>query len=112
MTNMENFNTMEMWEKEKCDMLDNIKENNILDLKETKLFTLTDYSDYYDFHLKQLDNNHYDLYILKSKYPLKGNGTYESSNEKGYNEKEYINHMINYIKEKHEIDNIIWKHLI
>lgn len=28
MTNMENFNTMEMWEKEKCDILDNIKVEN------------------------------------------------------------------------------------
>ena len=89
-----------------------MEELNVLVLQEINLFKLTDYSDYYDFHLNKLDNGKYDLYILKSKYPLKGNGTYESSNENGYNEKEYVDYMIKYIKEKHEINNIIWKHLI
>lgn len=89
-----------------------MKDLDILGLKENKLFSITDYSDYYDFHLKKLDNDKFDLYIIKSKYPLKGNGTYESSNESEISENEYVDHMINYMKEKYEIDNIIWKKLI
>lgn len=83
----------------------------ILGIYEDKWYEVKDYSDYVDFHMNKTSNNKYDLYIIKSNYPLKGNGMYISSNTQSMSMDDYIEYMINNIKNKYNINNIIWKEL-